>query len=265
MNKIICCVNRTQVKASVLINQTLRLAQYFEAAIHFVKVVDPDAYVSSNEQSDALDDLRGMVDGHTGKEHASIPYDCSLLMDDLLPALGNVIRDEKADLLVLGTNDEGILYKYLIGDDTLDIAQKITCPALLIPPMESQFAVKRIIFSTALMGDEFDALRELRIWASVFRAKVLCLHICPSQAEFNQAEKRMQEMKALFSDDGFEYEIQVGGIVDSLADKVGITHADLIVALHRRKSWWVRLLQGSASALISKRIKVPMLLFKDMD
>jgi len=241
------------------------LAQYFESAVHFVKVVDPDAYVTSSDQRDALDELRGLVDNHIGKEHSSIPYDCSLLMDDLLLALGDVIQEENADLLVLGTNDEGLLYKYLIGDDTLDIAQKITCPALLIPPMESEFSIKRIIFSTALIGDEFDTLRELKIWASVFRAKVLCLHICPTEDKFANAERRMQEMKLLFSNDAFEYEIQVGGMIDSLADKVGITHADLIVALHRRKSWWVRLLQGSASALISKRIKVPMLLFKDID
>ena len=265
MNKIICCVNRTQVKPSVLINQSLRLAQYFESAIHFVKIVDPETYETSSEQALALDELRALVDKHIGKEHSTIPYDCSLAMNALLPAIGDVVRDENGDLVILGTNDEGLLYKYLIGDDTLEIAQKITCPVLLIPHLENEFSIKRIIFSTALTGVDFDALRELKLWASVFRAKVLCLHICPTQVEVASAEQRMQEMKALFPDDGFEYEIQVGGMIDSLADKVGITHADLIVALHRRKSWWVRLLEGSTSALISKRIKVPMLLFKEME
>ena len=64
---------------------------------------------------------------------AGMPHSVKMVVGDIKTVILETVRDEKADLLILGRESSGILRGRFLGNITGQIARKAPCPVMIIP------------------------------------------------------------------------------------------------------------------------------------
>ncbi|TFG73353.1 MAG: universal stress protein, partial [Flavobacteriales bacterium] len=107
---------------------------------------------------------------HTFKIHSAF----NILVDEIL----ETIENEKADLVVMGTQGASGAKELLLGSNTVHVLQKAGCPVLVIPPKFKYEKPKEILFPTDYeidyTGQRFRMLLEI---AQTHISRIEVLHV----------------------------------------------------------------------------------------
>ena len=177
---------------------------------------------------------------------------------DVAAALDEVIREEKIDLIVLGTHGRTGFSKLTLGSVAETVFRRVNCPVLTVGPNspadwpERELGAPKIILLATNFGNaSLAALPYAASIANRSRSKLVVLHVngpgtdSPSTSLFGDeaivgelrytAAQQLQEL--LPKDLGIELELRanVGLPVDSILSEAAGTSAGVIVlGLHRR-------------------------------
>ena len=245
----------------VTLRRALKICQYFGSNLHIVSIHSELANDTSLDWTTEI--LREAANKLIGKEHHTIDITYEVAVGKVVPIISDIITATGSDLLVLGTKNNNLLFQWLYGkEDPVDIAQEVDCPVLLVPPSDFERRIKRIVYTTEFVFEDIAALNVIEDWANIFKSEIVCLHVCKSEADVAEAELKLSAIGERFGSINFQYKIMIGDVVDSITEQIQFGETDLVVGLHKRRSWWAKVLKPSITQEVAVHATVPMLLFK---
>ena len=225
------------------IQHALVIARWYRAALHIVHTVRrsefsfvPDIMVQLDELAERdCEDLMGRL--HAAHTLDNIRHRTWNLFGEV-STLGDFVRDQKIDLLVLGTRGRSGISKLVLGSVAEQIFHCVSCPVLTVGPWSrgaaSPLALKNVLFATDLSPQSAAALPYVLAAAKAWRAAIDVLHVCsPDRAD---SEPRMEayrrRLDALTASEprlSIRYHVVPGEPSPAVLDFAGQNSEDLIV------------------------------------
>ncbi|MFS4418144.1 universal stress protein [Maribacter sp. 2307ULW6-5] len=158
-------------------------------------------------------------------------------------ALLALTTKESADLVVMGTQGENLLRKYVLGSTTTALLEHAPCPILAIPPNRPFRALKNMVYATDFEASDRYALKALLALAKPFRARVHVVHI--AQSATPDPEKGMAHFKAQLEQElpyeDLQWETHFGqDPYATLQEHLAKVEADMVVMLERENGGFLK-------------------------
>lgn len=185
----------------------------------------------------------------------------------LQDVVGGLIADELVDLVVMGTHGGGF-GSFLLGNHTRNMIESLGVPLLLVPSKVKIAPFKNIYFASDLSDLHGDRafLKQLIPLASAFKAEIFIAHISTPKNIASDISEKTKAMVLDFSSDlGYPgihlIRINEDKEIDGLDKLMSKASMDLLVMVHREKSFLAGLLKGSLTEKLAKDLNFPMLIF----
>lgn len=183
--------------------------------------------------------------------------------DVFADSVNQVVASKEIDLIVMGTNGVTGAKEVLFGSNTINVIRKVTCPTLVIPEDFTYTSPKEILLPLDLndsIGGE--AFSNLLTFANTYSEKLHLLRIKPnnevSPEEHSDTEHIEKHLKGI----NYEYHVVSDTPMDHVVNSYTQTHnIDVIALLVQKESLFERFFTGSSTTEISKKLKVPLLVF----
>ncbi|RNI21999.1 universal stress protein [Rufibacter latericius] len=171
----------------------------------------------------------------------SVSYETKIRYGEAQQKITHLAQEEKADLVVLGTEEpQGLdnLSAHSLADQ---VAQQVSCPVLLIPNKVSFKPLRRIVVATDLRGFCPADMSVVLKLASYFGAQIQLLHVLPK--ENSMARKfSMEELERLSKRISYQrvsHHVEVNAsIPEGISQFCRKNRADMLVmGAHTTDSW----------------------------
>ncbi|EAS19295.1 hypothetical protein BBFL7_00760 [Flavobacteria bacterium BBFL7] len=242
--------------------------QYFDVEeARFIILHSPDQSLHEGQQScdDQLDHLLERVEYLTYNPHHS--FETCVKPGIFITQLNQLVDQENADLIVMGTQGKTADRRRSFGSNTLQVIKNVSCPVLAIP-LELEFkSPERILFPSGLQVPfkerELDLISML---ALQHRSLVHLLHI----AQFDQLSRRQVEVKGLWESRFRESEIQYTRhdkgegttVINNFINKHAI---DLLVLANSKHSFLESYLKTPTIDALGLHLKIPFLILQNIE
>ncbi len=181
----------------------LLVARQYRVSLHILHAVRRSEFPFVPDMVVPLGDLadRDSIDlvGRLQAAHSldDIDYRCWNLPGEL-SVLGDFVRDQNIDLLVLGTRGRNGISKLLLGSVAEEISHCVSCPVLTVGPCSrdaaSRLELSNVLFATDLSPHSATAMPYVLAAAKMGRAEIDVLHVCSGQS--SDCKQRMETYRA---------------------------------------------------------------------
>ncbi|UKT64746.1 universal stress protein [Pedobacter mucosus] len=221
---------------------------------------------STGELEKLKEHLKKADPTHDKKPQIGIMNQSGYLQD----VVGGLIADELIDFVVMGTHGDGV-GGFLLGNHTRNMIESLSVPLLLVPSKVSIAPFKNIYFASDLSDPHGDSvfLKQLISLASAFKAEISIAHISTPKTVARDISEKTKAMVFDFSSDlgypGIHFiRINADKAIEGLDKLMSHAPMDLLVMVHREKSFLAGLLNGSLTEKLANDLNFPMLIFKAM-
>jgi nucleotide-binding universal stress UspA family protein len=221
----------------------LLIARWYRATLHIVHSIRrsefsfvPDMMVQLGELAERdCEDLIGRLDAAHKLDNIEHRI---WNLDGEVSNLGDFVRDQKIDLLILGTRGRSGLSKLVLGSVAEQIFHCVSCPVLTVGPWSrraaSQLALKSVLFATDLSPQSAAALPYVLTAAKAWRAPINVLHVCSPDRSDNEPrmEAYRRRLDALIASEprlSIRYHVVPGEPSPAVLDFARQNNEDLIV------------------------------------
>lgn len=183
--------------------------------------------------------------------------------NNLLAAhIDNLSKEEKADLIVMGTTGGSQLEEILIGSNTIDVAKHTSCPVLIVPAGVSFKPIRKVVFACDFKkvgtGTPIYPLKRL---LSVFQAE---LHVLNIDKEGKGLSTDTPEASLLLDTllEGLHptyHFIDHPNVVQGIMEFADRETADLILTIPRKHGLFESIFKRSHTAQLAFHTHIPML------
>jgi nucleotide-binding universal stress UspA family protein len=238
------------------------LARRFNAEVILLHVVTPFSYPSGVVEKGheiTLHDLHSRIVQQAEKdldqallpELEGIRVTRMLLRGDPAREIVQVARDKSADLIVMSTHGDAILYRFLLGSVTAKVLHSTPCPVWTGAHLEKEparsFSLQNILCSVDLSAHSRHTVAIASELAAAVDARLTLVHVTESVESFGpggsyvnnnwkelivgHAKKTIAQIQA---DAGTNAEVVIhsGRVTDLLNQAAAQTNADLLVTGH---------------------------------
>ncbi|HRP54814.1 universal stress protein [Agriterribacter sp.] len=218
-------------------------------------LIDPDA--RKNVAIMALNNLRNEL-----KSISTVPIDVVAEEGRLAPCLEKYVKQQGADLIVMGITGSSKIEQLIIGSNTLNVISKDICPVFIIPGNASYKKIERAIFTSDLKNVESTTpLRPLKKALDMLKPELYVVHVTTTHAAVPEAEleeKRKLEplLKGYNPHFFFVLEEDFTPAVDKFAEEYS---ADIIITVPRKHSFLSGLFKSSNTKKLAYHSSVPIL------
>jgi nucleotide-binding universal stress UspA family protein len=193
-------------------------------------------------------------------------FETRVISGDLITQLHDLVDDENADIIVMGTQGKTADRKISFGSNTLQVIKEVSCPVLAIPPELEFKSPDHILFPSELQVP-FNA-RELDLLHSIaysHNSKMHLLHF----AKFDTLSHRQQEFKESWESRFRESEIKYtrhdeGEPTAVINNFISQNDIDLLVIVNSKHSFLESFLRVPAIDSLGLHLKIPFLLLQNL-
>lgn len=241
--------------------------QYFnneDARFIIVHTYENDEKNEKLEFEEQLDHLLERVEFLTYNEHHE--FETRAINGHFISELGNVVDQENADLIVMGTKGKTQERSLTFGSHTLQVIKNVNCPLLAIP-LELEFkSPDHILFPSQFLVPFSD--RELELISRLAYNHVSQLHLLHI-AKFDTLSQRQLEHKKLLEFRFRESEIihkrhDVGDHTVIINNYVTQEHIELLVLVNSKHSFLESYLQLPMIDSLGLNLKIPFLILQNL-
>jgi nucleotide-binding universal stress UspA family protein len=195
---------------------------------------------------------------------------------DIKKEIAEVIHEQHADVVVMGTHGRGLFGRWLIGSITEGLMRKVTIPVLTVCRARSALAVKRILFATDLSDSTrqgFDFALDL---ARTMKSDLVLVHVVNTTASYTEvevlpaaedivedAEKELQQLanQARNADVHIQTFVLEGNAAEEILNTADRYCADLILITVQNKPFVERAILGTTAEKVIREANVPVFSF----
>lgn len=191
---------------------------------------------------------------------ADIPIRCIAQEGHTISAIGEVTRDEHADLLIMSTVGTAPQSAQLMGSTATEMVAETQVPLPLIPPGITYAGVKNVVLGIDLAAApnavSLDtALSFARSFGSV--VNVLCVSDSPDNAD---TRHQAEHIRHLLNPQPHTLTIQTGDeIYETLLAFAHANKADLIMMLPQVRNWFQKLIREGETQRMARLTDIPLL------
>lgn len=200
-------------------------------------------------------------------QYKSIICNTNFFVGTIVGIIEQLISEDKADLVVMGTKGASGLDKMLFGSNTAHVIEKVKCPVLAIPRYCPYKAPERIVYATDFNNEELDHIETLVSFSKAFHAELMITHITTDKSALMSEEmlkrnfaKRVSTITEYPSIAYFVgYEENINKALESFSTRV---NADWIAMYTRERKMFERLYNPSLTKAMAYQTKIPLLAIK---
>ena len=115
-----------------------------------------------------------------------IPVSNILKHGDFVWTLNHVAKDEKVDLIVMGTDGASGLKEIFVGSMSGSVLVESNANVLIVPQKGEYKEIKHIAFTTRFRDKDIIALKDVLEIAHAFKAKVHCLYVKTTKSDVSE-------------------------------------------------------------------------------
>ncbi len=172
--------------------------------------------------------------------------------------------DPDTDMIVMGaTGEKGLLGK-LFGTVSTNVAQKASCPVLLVPKGVKFDGFKNILYASNFESASEETLNRLVSFANSFQSNVHFVHVSDEdkRQDYKAVEKKLFETLFHEGEPSFSFtmsNVEGTSVVESL-DEYALRHQiDLVVLVSPQRSFWEGLFHKSVTKAMALNTKFPIM------
>jgi nucleotide-binding universal stress UspA family protein len=179
--------------------------------------------------------------------------------------IGNIVTNDAYDLLIIGTKGSIGWKEKLLGNHTVKIIEKVSCPVLAITKRSIFKPIENIVFATDLEEDGEEALRVLQNQADLLNASLGFVHI--KLEETRSIEENIQKYKLflneILGDESYKFELQeADSVLTGLHQYTTKNPVSIMALLQRREQSLDDLFTISFSKKLAFNGDTPVMIFK---
>ncbi len=176
----------------------------------------------------------------------------------------------EVDLIVMGSTGEKGFLTNLFGSVSTNVAQRASCPVLLVPEGVSFHGFRHILYASDYEAAERPMLHKLVDFANVFKADIHFVHVNtedkPESQDYEEVKNNL--FKVLFEgrEPSFAFNVsQVEGrsVVQGLNEYALQHHIDLVVMVRPNRDFWENLFHKSITKRMVLNTRLPILVLHE--
>lgn len=196
-------------------------------------------------------------------EHAFKPtIDCRCHDGGLNLHLNELLANRDIVLLVMGSHKRS-LSAWMMGNHLSTVLDQVSIPVLMVPEQCRFKSIQKITFPTDLKATDLAVIHSVVQLAKPFEATLLLAHICPASDEEKSPVKNF--LDEVTNKAGYPHiyyrNICDKNVKDGLKWLANENSTNLLVMVHRHKSWLEQLLTRSNTLTIAEHISIPLLVY----
>ncbi len=253
-----------------LLNYALAVAKKMDAKLVTMHVygLPEDEYPTPKEKIELaeymLDVLKDFINKNKEDQYNGVELEYIVGVGLPEKEIVDVALDENIDLIMMGMTGKGKAGDNIFGRTSLAVIGKSDCPVLAIPAAYNYQALENIAYLTDFHFRDIGAMNRLRQWATLLPAKVHCLHVSYPYEFSLDAEVNMGMLKDCYKGDQFaDFKVLEGDFIPRTNQYIEEQNIGIIAMLSRKRSFLRRIIEGSNARKMAKRIRVPLLIFKE--
>ena len=246
------------------------LAKRFGATVHFVTCLSlPYRWKEMTEKQQkkyayAQDDIRQAerLLEEKRKKYEGVSMVTIWDDSDLLKNIGDYVRQQQIDLIVMGSHGTSGKSELFIGPITQKVVRTVHCPVLIVKDPLENVDFQRVIFASSFQADELPAFEQFLNLLQPFSPEVHLVYIRASA--FQESNKTIRAAMKTLKDRCkplvckahiFKY-FSVSGGIQAFSNKIG---ADLICVSNHHRHPLKRMLDGSNVEMLVNHADPPVL------
>ncbi len=175
-------------------------------------------------------------------------------------AINDVVHDQGADLVILGSQGTGMNMIY--GSMAVEVVRKVELPVLVVPGEWVPGPIKRIMLTHDGGPMNGPTLAPLLQFAKRKKAEVVVTHVRGNSISMDAGMDR-QAVKELLPGLHVTFVTVQGDSVASTIDEVAAEgRIQLVAAIHRKRGFWKGLLHRSRTKRMALHTHVPLLVLR---
>jgi len=169
------------------------------------------------------------------------------------------------DMVIMGTTGEKGILEQLFGSVSINVAQKSSCPVMLVPGGVKFKGFKHILFASDYESATKTTLKQLIDFTKVFKADVHFVHVENenSAKTYNEIENRLFKILFNSGEPTFSFtmnKVEGDSIVAGINDYAVNHSIDLVVMVHPRRTFWDSVFHKSVTKEMALNTKIPILI-----
>lgn len=187
----------------------------------------------------------------------------------LIEHLIHFAKQNKIDLVIMGTQGASGLRKTLIGSVSSRMIERCPIPMLFVPEKYVWKKPAHFLFASNYEASDEQAIASMIPLLDVYEASCKLVHLYESSLGARQKETErlhacMKNLELKFPNHSFTSELIEGeSIVSMMEDLDEISPYDILVMVHRRKSFLQKLFISSLTKNMSYMITHPLFVLSD--
>lgn len=204
-----------------------------------------------------------VLDLEVASKQENFNFEMLIDHDVFIDSVNQVVASKAIDLIVMGTNGATGTREVIFGSNTINVIRKVTCPTLVIPEDFEYTSPKEILLpldlSDSISGNAF---KNLLTFAKIYSEKLHLLRVKPNDEISVEVQKDNEYIETHLKDFNYEYHVVSNTPLDHVVNSYTQTHSiDVVALLVQKESLFERFFTGSSTTEISKKLKVPLLVF----
>ena len=239
----------------------------FHALDHANPYVEVPAYVLEKLDEEIKENARKKMEVSMAKVSEiapTLPCEYRFKKGHFLTMLLNLIEEESANGVLMGTKGATGLKKVLMGSNTATVIAKTSCPVLAIPESSEFTNIDTIAYATDFKSDHGFILEQVKELSDTFDAKIEIIHVAAEnqKVDLEIYDWYQEAVKMILSENQVSFKVlKESNVQVGISNYAKEEQPDLVIMSMNKKDWIDRLLKGSHTKQQVYHIKKPLLVF----
>lgn len=237
---------------------TIHMVHSIEESYNFAPMVDHIKELITSKTRQLFDDLKKEIQKQ--EKYARIDIKTSIRTGRSTSAILEEAKNEKCDLIVIGTCGRSNLERFLYGSTTAQLVQQADVPVLVIPEKAEFKGFQKVIFSTDFHDGDLQALQYVIELGRLFHSSINILHASveddlKSEILFRGFRELVKEITS-YDNINFEQDKSIS-FFEAVADRIDNKELSLMVMVKYSRPYSI--FAKKQSKEMSYYIQVPLL------
>lgn len=177
-----------------------------------------------------------------------------------LEFIDDYIKDNKIDLVVMGTSGESTFSEFFLGNHTEQVIRISQCPVLSVKDTVKKFEPRDMVLATDLHTGSKVEIAFIKEFASWFGSKIHLLHVVKDDKQVDKAkENEVKKYADEHSLEHYETHVLAGDKEDVIVNFVKRNKIGMVAVTTRARRGLNNLFFGSLSEDLVKEMDIPVL------
>ena len=195
-------------------------------------------------------------------DHEGVEVVQEVEVDSIIGNIKRTVKEDKIDLLVMGSKGASGMEEFLIGSNTEKVVRAADCPVLTIKQRIPDFKVHEVVLASDFKRELGPVMAKFKHFQALFGARLHLVYVNTPGAfgSSNDLRHKLQEAA-----DNYGFQNYTINVYNDVVEEDGILHfaqdiqADLIMMATHGRTGLAHLLSGSVAEDLVNHTNIPVL------